>query len=133
MPIAIWSPQYETGHVTVDEQHRRLFQMVNDLHHAIISGHGPEKVGPILKGLASYTVEHFRTEELMMATTGYPGLARHKEAHTALVKAVKELLGKFDVGETVLPSTLSRFLTDWLNHHIKEEDKALIGWVKSKE
>ncbi len=132
MPIAIWSSQYETGHLQVDAQHRRLFEMVNELHHAIIGGHGPEQVGPVLKGLATYTIEHFRTEELLMASAGYPGLTRHKGAHEALVRQVKELVGQFDAGETVLPRTLSSFLTDWLNHHIKEEDKTLIDWVRSQ-
>lgn len=132
MPIAIWTPQYVTGHPTVDQQHQKLFEMVNDLHHAIISGHGPEKVGPVLKGLAAYTQEHFRTEEALMVASNYPEMTRHKGAHSVLIGQVKELLVKFDHGETVLPATLSKFLADWLNHHIKGEDKALIEWVRPK-
>lgn len=130
MPIAIWTLEFETGHPIVDHQHQTLFGMINELHHAIIGGHGPEQVGPVLKSLTSYTVQHFQTEETLMKTYAYPDYPGHKEAHDALVGQVSALVRRFDSGETVLPSELSRFLADWLNHHIKSKDKLMIEWLR---
>lgn len=132
MPIAIWSDAYVTGHPVVDRQHQHLFSLVNDLHHGIVSGHGRDKMGPILKELARYTVEHFATEEGFMREKGYPNLVRHKAKHDDLKGQVVDLIGKFDSGELSLPSTLSKFLADWVSHHIKEEDKELVAWLKAK-
>jgi hemerythrin len=69
MPIAIWTPNLVTGNATVDHQHQHLFDMVNELHHGIIHGHGRETMGPILVKLAKYAVDHFATEERFMKTT----------------------------------------------------------------
>jgi hemerythrin-like metal-binding protein len=129
MPIAIWTPNLETGNPTVDAQHKTLFAMVNDLHHGIIQGQGRETMGPILKKLAKYAVDHFGTEEGFMKQTGYPNRLRHKGKHDALTAQVVDLLKAWDAGEA-LPSTLSKFLAEWVSHHIKEEDMELVAWIK---
>ena len=131
MPIAVWTAKLVTGNPTVDQQHQRLFEMVNQLHHGIIEGHGRDVMGPILKDLAAYTVNHFATEEGFMRVSAYPNLARHKQKHDTLTKQVVDLLGEWDQG-TALPSTLSKFLAEWVTHPIKEEDRALVEWLKSR-
>jgi hemerythrin len=133
MPIAIWMPKYETGNPAVDRQHKRLFEMVNDLHHGIIAGQGRETMGPTLKALASYTLEHFATEEGFMRSTNYGNYARHKARHDELARQVKDLIEQYDSGSMALPGSLSKFLADWLIHHIKEEDMDMITWVRGKE
>jgi hemerythrin len=132
MPIAIWLPKYETGNPSVDRQHQRLFEMVNELHHGIIAGQGRETMGPTLKALAKYTLEHFATEEGFMRASGYEHYPRHKARHDELAKQVKELITQYDSGALALPGTLSKFLADWLTHHIKEEDMEMITWLRSK-
>jgi hemerythrin-like metal-binding protein len=87
-------------------------------------------MGPVLKGLANYTIDHFATEERLMTTSGYPNYSRHKAKHDTLTKQVKDLLKEFDAGRLTLPTTLSKFLADWLTHHIREEDMELIHWVQ---
>jgi len=132
MPIAIWMPKYETGNPAVDRQHKRLFELVNDLHHGIIAGHGRETLGPTLRALAAYTLEHFATEEGYMRSTGYGNYARHKAVHDQLARQVKDLMAQYEEGSLALPGTLSKFLADWLTHHIKEEDMEMISWLRAK-
>jgi hemerythrin len=133
MPIAVWMPKYLTGNPAVDRQHQRLFELVNELHHGIISGHGRETMGPTLKALAGYTLEHFATEEGFMRSAGYAHYARHKAKHDQLAAQVKDLMAQYDAGSLALPGTLSKFLADWLTHHIKEEDMEMISWLRQKE
>jgi len=132
MPIAIWTAALETGNQTVDDQHKRLFQMVNELHHGIIKGEAQAVMGPVLKRLAAYTVEHFGTEEALMLSTKYSNYARHKAKHVELTSRVQDLVGQFDAGKLTLPSTLSKFLTDWLTTHIRQEDMELIKWIQEQ-
>ena len=132
MSFALWSSSYETGHPELDEQHKQLFGMVNELHEAMSHGHGREVLGPVLNNLVAYTLEHFATEEALMGSTGYPNLDRHQEKHAALTGQVYELQLRFSAGYLTLPSTLARFLAGWLKQHIREEDMAFIHWMKDK-
>jgi hemerythrin len=119
-----------TGHELVDHQHQELFKMVNELHDAIVGGKGTDVLAPTLKKLANYTVNHFRDEEALMQSINYPALPAHHKKHEDLTKQVTNLMAKFDDGKMVLSITLSSFLADWLRHHIKEDDAALIKYLK---
>lgn len=131
MSIAIWDESYRTGHSTVDSQHQQLFGMVNELHEAIVGNHGKEVLAPTLEKLARYTIEHFRTEESLMTSIHYPQLEAHREKHEKLTSEVKDILEKYQKGQAVLPITLSNFLANWLRHHIKEDDFALVKYLKA--
>lgn len=130
MPIAQWDNTLKTGHQTVDTQHYQLFGMVNELHDAIVANKTKEVLFPTLEKPAKYTVEHFQTEEGLMSKIQYPNLAAHQKKHQALTKEVQELMEKYRSGKAVLSLTLSNFLAKWLQHHIKEDDVALVKYLK---
>jgi len=125
--------QFATGHVVVDQQHRDLFKMVNELHDAIVAQRSREVLVPTLERLAKYTVEHFQTEQDLMTSLGYPEYAAHKQRHDELTAKVVELIEGYRSARITLPVTLSRFLSDWLNHHIKGEDKRMIEWIRQNK
>jgi hemerythrin len=133
LSFALWSSSYETGHPEVDRQHQRLFAMVNELHAAMGRGQGREILGSLLKDLAAYTLEHFEAEERLMRASGYPLLERHLGLHADLANRVGEYLLRFSEGYFTLPTTLSRFLAEWLKHHIREEDLAFIAWLRAHQ
>jgi len=131
MGIAKWDDSYKTGHKIVDTQHQELFRMVNELHDAIVANKSKQILQPTLEKLAKYTIEHFRSEETLMTEVKYPAINPHKRKHDELTKQVKELIEKYQTGKAVLSMTLSNFLADWLRHHIKEDDMALIKYVQA--
>ena len=131
MPVITWDNSFQTGHPLVDPQHRELFRMVNELHEAIVEGRGREVLNPTLDKLVKYTVDHFGAEESLMREVSYPGYHLHRGKHIDLTKKVADLVGTYQRGELVVSITLSRFLADWLQHHIKEDDMALIRFVQT--
>jgi len=131
MEFARWEERYETGNVGVDDQHRRLFGLLNDLHDALMAGEAKERMGATLGSLASYTVEHFRAEERLMAEIAYPGLPEHRRRHEELASQVGQLVADHASGRLTLPLTLARFLVDWLRHHIEEEDMRMVAWSRT--
>ena len=118
-----WDSSFSTGVVKYDEQHKVLFNMVNDLADAMQQKKSKEAVGRVLNGLAEYTVNHFADEERSFSQSHYPEETEHKALHKKLVNQVVELIGKFNAGEPLITQDVINFLQDWLINHIKGVDK----------
>lgn len=117
-----WDASFETGITSIDSQHRKLFDMVNELHDAMQQKRSKEAIGQILGRLIEYTGSHFSHEEQAFRSSAYPEEAGHKQEHSRLVEQVLALQGKFNSGEAVLTQSVIEFLQDWLIKHIKGTD-----------
>lgn len=54
-----WSDELSVGIQEIDEQHKALVGLVNDMHDAIQQHHGSEVTSDILQRLAEYTKNPF--------------------------------------------------------------------------
>ena len=118
-----WTPDMSVGVSVLDEDHKKLIAMINELHSGMLAGHSNEVVGGVLRKLANYTVEHFRREEALFAQTGYPAAGAHQREHEKLKTQVTAEIQKFQSGAAGLGMETLNFLRDWLKHHIQESDK----------
>jgi len=125
MPLIIWGPKLCVGIEQIDDQHKKLVEIVNKLNDAMVAGHGREVIGPTLNELIRYTQYHFSTEERLMAAHGYEHTAEHKAQHAKLLQDVGEFKTRFDSGNSMLSIELLRFLRDWLSGHILGSDLKL--------
>ena len=133
MPILTWSPKYSVGVASIDEEHKKLIALINELHDAMIAGRGKDVVGKVLDGLVDYTKKHFALEERLFAQTGYPAAAEHKRAHDELTQQVVEIQEKFRSGKTITISMeVMNFLKDWLVDHILGTDQQYTAHFNSK-
>lgn len=132
MALLTWSDQYATNIRQIDNQHKRLVELVNELHEAMRLGKANEILGKILDGLIEYTKVHFSTEELLMKQHAYPEMPFHKVKHDDLVKQVLDLQNKMKSGQPVMSVPVMNFLKDWLTKHILEVDKKLGGYLVKK-
>ena len=128
----LWSSNLSTGHPRIDEDHRKLFEMINAFYDAIEQKKGPEVTGKVLNNLVMYYTVHFRREEEAMQRIGYAGYLEHKLAHDDFVKEVSSLKKNFDAGVTISPIFVGRMLTDWLRHHIATIDIKLAAALKNQ-
>ena len=88
MPLMTWTEKMSVGVAVLDNDHKKLVDMVNNLFDGVQSGQGKEALGRILDGLIAYTVDHFKREEQFFAQTGYPDNVAHKAQHEDLCKQV---------------------------------------------
>ena len=119
-----WTDELSVGIEEIDEQHKVLAGLVNEMHEAIQQHHARDVVRPILDQLASYTKTHFVVEESLMRILNYPDYEPHKEEHDALISQIEELQQKLDAGKASVNFELMHFLKVWLTKHIMESDKA---------
>lgn len=133
MPLMAWNNNLSVGIAVIDEDHKKLVAMVNELYDAVQGGHGKEALGKILDGLINYTVLHFAREEKFFLETGYPDAIAHKKEHADLTKQVLDVQTKYKSGAT---STLSlevmNFLKNWLVKHIQGSDKKYGPYLNAK-
>lgn len=122
-PLMEWSSEYSVGDFDLDQQHQKLFKLVNRLHEAMQLGQGHAMLDRVLTELVDYTTKHFAAEEKAMERAGYPDLEQHRETHRKLVQKVSELVQRFQSGDTRLTLEILNFLEQWLKQHILGVDK----------
>jgi hemerythrin len=125
MPFAEWSNEFSVGVEEIDGDHRRLLELLNELHDAVKAGGGHEALGRVLDGLMHYVDYHFSHEETLFIRTKYPGYERHRQQHRAFTITVKEIQEDFQLGASdALPQQVLEFLKNWLVEHIMGSDRA---------
>jgi len=125
-----WASDMEIDHGPIDHDHRKLVDLVNALHTVTSEGRGHEIVNRVLNELISYTTDHLRREESLMASVHFPNLENHKIGHEAFLKSIHDLKKKYDAGSITVAAQLSTVLRDWLSLHIRRSDKELLKMLK---
>jgi hemerythrin-like metal-binding protein len=123
-----WDDNFDTGLPKVDEQHRMLVRLLNELASQVALHSDSVSLDAILDELAAYTVYHFETEEAIWRRhlAGDETEARHREGHRRFV----DTIGRFKQdlsrkpAEKLAEEALA-FLTRWLASHILESDRSL--------
>lgn len=132
MPLIDWDNHLSTGFRAIDLEHKRLVDLVNELHEYLVSGSSLNLINAVFEQIARHTGGHFRHEEKLMVESNYPDYANHCLAHQELEKQITELLRGIDAGAPVFSQDLVDFLKNWLVNHILTMDKAL-GEYLSKQ
>lgn len=132
MAFIEWSAQCEVGIEKVDDQHKRLFEMLNDLHQATIDGAEQSTLARILDDMVEYTVYHFETEETLFLEYSYPGYDEHKKAHDDLTAQAVALQKQFRDGSATISFEVLEFLHGWLMDHTTGLDQEMVPFFEGK-
>ena len=129
MPFMNWDNTYKVNVDIIDEQHQRLFEIVNQLYDAVISSEANTVIGPIFDELVNFTVLHFETEEKLFLEYDYPEYELHKQQHTDLLQQVGALHAAFNLGQETLTESILNFLKKWLQEHTTQSDLRFAGYM----
>jgi hemerythrin len=132
MPLITWDSELSVGIREIDEQHKKMVEIINELHDAMYAGKGVTVLADVVRRLVDYTVMHFGTEERYFKQYDYPDSARHKNEHDGLTKKTMSLADAMQRGENVLSVDVMQFLKDWLITHILGSDKAYAPFLNRK-
>ena len=131
-----FTDKYKTGIEMVDDEHRRLFEIIAETKDVIDSEFLADKYDHImnlLNQLREYTEFHFKDEEVLMEKIGYPRLEVQKRAHAAFVERLVEIdfkdLDNMDDNQQEYLLELIQFLISWLSNHILGEDKKIGDFI----
>lgn len=131
MKLITWSEALSVGVERIDEQHKRLLQMVQALADAQGRDHGDCGVSPeALRELCDYAVEHFATEEALMDMDAYPEYDQHVTQHLECTTKALEFLETCAEGGSVDILEFLEFLAEWVTTHICQVDQTLARYLR---
>ncbi|MDD2448117.1 MAG: bacteriohemerythrin [Sulfurimonas sp.] len=118
-----WHEGLSLGVKAIDDDHKKLLNIINTLSDAIKDGNTQEVIDKTFKDLQKYVLEHFHREEALLKKCNYEDIKEHMAQHREFGKKIPELMTKLaDVKNSANAQEVSYFLTDWLFNHIIEED-----------
>jgi len=120
-----WDASLSIGIDVIDEHHRYLFDLTNDLFDVVQAKRGSREVARVLKSLDQYTQVHFRAEERMMAHYGYAEQNRQHDQHRAFEEKLDEFYAELHDSPLTAQFDVLIYLREWLIRHIRIEDAKL--------
>lgn len=131
MPSIEWSDRFSVGIKEMDQQHKKLIDLINCLHDQKLAHNAQEGLSKIFNELMDYTKTHFKREEELMKLYEYPGYTIHKNEHFDLVQQVLDMRRKYHSSKIDIATDVAILLSDWLAEHILIEDKKYGAYISS--
>ncbi len=131
-----WGPNFETGIVDVDDQHKKLVEIINEFGIELAGNIvDSERVANLLQELVQYAEQHFADEEKLMKHVGLD--VRHHDLHIAEHKSfiddVAFMCQQDREGQGDDSAELLEFLIHWLAYHILGRDKNMARQITAIE
>lgn len=122
-------PTMDTGDAGVDQQHRQIFAVLDDLDLAAREGRGKAEIDKVFTFLGDYVVKHFAYEEQRMEATDCPMKDVNKAQHKKFLEAFTALSERYakEGPTTALLTDLQKTARSWLVGHICKTDAGLRG------
>ena len=127
--IPVFTNKFKTGIEIIDEEHKKLFEIIARIYETIEAELLHDKfdaILDILDELKAYTQVHFTDEENYMREIGYEGLAYQEILHQNFIDKLNELdLDDIDDNQEAYLYEFLGFLQNWLVNHILKVDKLI--------
>jgi hemerythrin len=123
MAIFKWDESLSVKIQSIDKQHMKLIDMINDFYEHITCRSNGENISKLIAGMREYTQIHFLTEEREMVKYSYPNYLAHQKEHVIFIEKVMAVEEKIKSGKLIVSFELTGFLKDWLKNHILHTDK----------
>ncbi len=106
-----WRAEWESGNSLIDEEHRQLVDLSNNLLDVSLSNKTTAQMLEAVNALIDHVAKHFSDEEAVLKSIGYPDLEAHARLHKELVAAALSLRTAVEAG-TNDPGVLFNFIVD---------------------
>lgn len=121
MALIEWQKDYSVGVKELDEQHKKMFNIINIFYELMKKGQDKENLKGILNELVDYGKYHFSTEEGYFEKFNYPEKEEHKQNHKAYKNKIAEFV--FQKNDITISFGIIDYLENWWLGHINGIDK----------
>ncbi len=120
-----WRDEYNLKIEYIDDQRRKLVEMVNGLQDALPDGVLNTENVSVLASLVEYARSHFEAEEKLLRQIEYAEYNKHKGSHADIRQQIVKLLVDVKQGKQLALSELLDHLKAGLIEHVTVEDKKI--------
>ena len=135
MTLIHWTPAMSVGMTELDDDHKQLIRVINQLAEHAGDQTRSDVVRQCLMALRRYAERHFAREEKVLTTCNFLGLEVQRSEHRDFIDRVRKVTEQFDAEPedvaSVVNEELLSFLKSWWNHHILIEDMAYRPFVEN--
>jgi hemerythrin len=124
--IYAWKLEYSVGVKEIDNQHKKIFEILGRLHIAIKSKREHEFLAEIIQELVNYSVYHFETEEKYFDKFKYEFTEEHKKQHQSFKEEIREIMDTPNLNEEKVTKQLLEFVIKWIKGHVTGADRKYI-------
>ncbi len=132
MLVSTWDQSYETGNELIDNQHREVIALLDELRD--VDGAEDSDVRRVLDRIMDFTLFHFLAEERLMEEVGYPDSAAREmlEHHRSFKEYARLRVLEFRTVPSFSVLPLHDFMKEFLELHEFGQDKLLADWIRER-
>jgi hemerythrin len=127
MSLLEWKPEYSVGIASMDDEHREMIDLINDVYAKLGTSSDPDAIEDCLENIYSTISLHFALEERIMREQSYAEYVEHKEDHEDLLDEIRDLMDEFFADQDAGARLLKKRLSDWFARHFASFDARLHG------
>jgi hemerythrin len=128
-----WHKKWEIGVKSLDDEHKDLYDLINQAAQSINEQSSQENIIQILEKLLEHSKEHFRNEEYFMLEMNYPKRIQHTREHSMLVAETILMIKDARTSQTILDCGTVHSLKHWLLGHVLSSDKEMADYCINKQ
>ncbi|KAB2882243.1 MAG: hypothetical protein F9K38_08275 [Pseudorhodoplanes sp.] len=109
-----WNSTFHTGIASIDYDHRRLIEMLNEIHDLIEQSAEQCTISDELADFYAFAEGHFALEKKLMQDENLPDLQERRDIHHRLLDQVREIMDGYEDGIYQPAERLPETLKIWL-------------------
>ena len=125
-----WYDRFNVNISLIDEQHKKLFVLINKISTGENFSNSPKNVLKILDEMTEYALRHFEKEEYYMEKFHFSGYHSHKNLHIDFINTIIDYKNRAVNGDFQIASKTLEYLVKWYVNHIQVTDKEYIDFFK---
>ena len=125
----VWRDAAESGNATIDAQHRTLFEDANSLLSAVLGGLPQEACRPLMERLLKDLAHHFRYEEGLLRSAGYPQAEAHAACHAGLLTRARALAADYERDALPVGELFGFVADEVVSQHLFREDRKYFPYM----
>jgi hemerythrin len=128
-----WTASLSVGVTEIDEQHQRIFSIIDELSKEREDAMDSASVLAILRQLVDYSDYHFRSEDDYMIENSYPLFLSHRKEHLVYIRKMGDLIDALEKKGSSLSEDILEFLYNWWQTHIVGSDLKYARYIKAQK
>jgi hemerythrin-like metal-binding protein len=132
MAALTWQDEYTVGVKELDDQHKKLLEIINYLGEQQQEEYDANKFSDTISSLIHYAYTHFATEERYLLQTTFPDIKKHVFEHIDFIMKTLSLYLRIEKGGEKDLKELLKYLKEWYASHVLGLDRNYIPFMRSK-